>query len=53
MHTACGRDDDTVTGCIRTGVKVWHVMEAVLFELVDSTGVRRLDKITGFKLLQP
>jgi predicted DNA-binding protein with PD1-like motif len=53
MHMACGRDDDTVTGCVRTGVKVWHVMEAVLFELMDSTGVRRLDKITGFKLLQP
>jgi predicted DNA-binding protein with PD1-like motif len=53
MHMACGRDDDTVTGCVRTGVKVWHIMEAVLFELVDSTGVRRLDKITGFKLLQP
>jgi predicted DNA-binding protein with PD1-like motif len=53
MHMACGRDDDTVTGCVRIGVKVWHVMEAVLFELMDSTGVRRLDKITGFKLLQP
>ena len=53
MHMACGRDDKTVTGCVRTGVKVWHIMEAVLFELVDSTGVRRLDKITGFKLLQP
>ena len=53
MHMACGRDDKTVTGCVRTGVKVWHIMEVVLFELVDSTGVRRLDKITGFKLLQP
>lgn len=53
MHMACGRDDDTVTGCVRTGVKVWHIMEAVLFELMDSTGVRRFDKITGFKLLQP
>jgi predicted DNA-binding protein with PD1-like motif len=53
MHMACGRDDDTVTGCVRTGVKVWHVMEAVLFELLNSTGVRKLDKITGFKLLQP
>jgi predicted DNA-binding protein with PD1-like motif len=53
MHMACGRDDKTVTGCVRTGVKVWHIMEAVLFELLDSTGVRRLDKITGFKLLQP
>jgi predicted DNA-binding protein with PD1-like motif len=53
MHMSCGRDGNTVTGCIRTGVKVWHVMEAVLFELVESTGVRRPDEATGFKLLQP
>ncbi len=53
MHMACGRNGDTVTGCVRTGVKVWHVMEAVLFELVDSTGVRRPDAATGFELLQP
>jgi predicted DNA-binding protein with PD1-like motif len=53
MHISCGRNGNTVTGCIRTGVKVWHVMEAVLFELVDSTGVRRPDEATGFKLLQP
>ena len=53
MHMACGRNSDTATGCVRTGVKVWQVMEAVLFELTDSTGVRRLDEATGFKLLQP
>jgi len=53
MHMACGRNDNTVTGCVRMGVKVWHIMEAVLFELVDSTGVRRHDEATGFKLLQP
>jgi predicted DNA-binding protein with PD1-like motif len=53
LHMACGRNDETVTGCVRTGVKVWHVMEAILFELVDSTGVRRPDEITGFNLLQP
>src|SRR3972149_7833323 len=48
MHMACGRNDETITGCIRTGVKVWHVMEAVLFELENSTAVRRPDKDTGF-----
>jgi predicted DNA-binding protein with PD1-like motif len=52
-HISCGRNGNTVTGCVRTGVKVWHVMEVVLFELVDSTGVRRPDEATGFKLLQP
>jgi predicted DNA-binding protein with PD1-like motif len=53
MHMACGRNDATVTGCVRMGVKVWQVMEAILFELVDSTGTRVLDAETGFKLLQP
>jgi hypothetical protein len=50
---ACGRNASTVTGCIRTGVKVWHVMEAILFELIDTTGVRLLDPLLGFKLLVP
>ncbi len=53
MHIACGREKATVTGCVRAGVKVWQVMEAVLFELIDSTGVRRLDPATGFNLLNP
>jgi len=53
MHMACGRNASTVTGCIRNGVKVWHVMEAILFELIDTTGVRLLDPPLGFKLLVP
>lgn len=53
MHMACGRQSSTITGCIREGVKVWHVMEIILFELIDTTGVRALDPKTGFKLLQP
>jgi predicted DNA-binding protein with PD1-like motif len=53
LHMACGRRGETVTGCARTGVKVWQVMEAVLFELTGSTSVRRPDGVTGFKLLQP
>ena len=53
MHMACGRQSETVTGCIRTRVKVWHVMEVVLFELMDSTGRRIMDHQTGFKLLVP
>ena len=53
MHMACGRGGKTVAGCIRQGVKVWHVMEVIVMELLDSTGVRTLDQATGFKLLQP
>jgi predicted DNA-binding protein with PD1-like motif len=53
MHMACGRRRDTVTGCIREGVKVWQVMEVVLVELTDTSAVRMPDPETGFKLLQP
>ena len=53
MHAACGRNGSTVTGCVREGVKVWHVMEVILFELVESSAIRSLDPKTGFELLQP
>ena len=53
MHMACGRNANTVTGCIRNGVKVWQIMEVVLFELIDTTGKRVLDPNLGFKLLNP
>lgn len=53
MHIACGRNTSTVTGCIRNGVQVWQIMEVILFELMDTTGVRVLDAQLGFKLLKP
>ena len=53
VHLACGRGENTVTGCIRTGVKVWHVLEVVLTELVGSTARRLPDPATGFELLVP
>ena len=53
MHIACGRNGSTITGCVREGVKVWHVMEVILFELVGSSAVRAPDQETGFELLQP
>jgi len=53
MHMACGRKSSTITGCIREGVRVWHVMEVIVFELADTTGVRTHDSKTGFKLLHP
>lgn len=52
-HIACGRGEKTVTGCIRRGVKVWQVMEVILYELLDTHAVRKFDDATGFKFLQP
>jgi predicted DNA-binding protein with PD1-like motif len=53
MHMACGRAGATVTGCIRSGVRVWHVMEVILQELVDTTARRATEQPLGLKLLQP
>lgn len=52
MHMACGRNSSTLTGCIRSGVKVWHTMEVILFELLESEGRRVFDSETGFTLLK-
>lgn len=53
MHMACGRQQDTTTGCVRAGVKVWHIMEVVVFELLDVDARRMLEPHLGFQLLQP
>ena len=50
MHIACGRESSTVTGCIREGVKTWHIGEVILFELIDTGAVRSPDPVTGFEL---
>ncbi|MBT3312748.1 MAG: DNA-binding protein [Desulfobacteraceae bacterium] len=53
MHMSCGRETSSITGCIRNGVKVWHVMEVIIFEFTDTAAFRSFDPVTGFKLLQP
>jgi len=53
MHIACGRKEQTVTGCVRAGVRVWHVMEVILTELLDCTAQRVVEPATGFALMQP
>jgi predicted DNA-binding protein with PD1-like motif len=53
MHMACGREGKTITGCIRDGVKVWHVMEVVIHELAETTARRVMENPLGLKLLRP
>jgi predicted DNA-binding protein with PD1-like motif len=53
MHMACGRQGETITGCIRSGVKVWRVMEVIIFELLDTPARRLVEEPLGLKLLQP
>jgi predicted DNA-binding protein with PD1-like motif len=53
IHMTFGRKDKSVMGCIRNGVKVWQVMELILFELIDTGSKRLLNEKLGFKLLEP
>lgn len=53
MHMACGRKGSTVTGCIREGVKVWHIMEVIMFELLDTSAKRVVEAPLELKFLQP
>jgi predicted DNA-binding protein with PD1-like motif len=53
LHIAAGRKDSTVTGCVRTGVKIWQIGEVILFELADTPATRKVDPQLGFKLLNP
>ncbi len=53
MHLACGRKGKTRTGCVRKGVKVWHVMEVIITELTGTSAKRLKDEKTGFELLDP
>jgi len=53
LHMVCGRKDNAMVGCIREGVKVWHVMEVVLHELVGCKARRVAEEPLGLKLLQP
>ena len=32
MHIACGRDKSVTVGCVRKGVKTWHILEVIMTE---------------------
>ncbi|MGD9950426.1 MAG: PPC domain-containing DNA-binding protein [Desulfobulbus sp.] len=53
MHLACGRNSTTIIGCIREGVRVWHVMEVVIHELKNCAARREIEAPLGLKLLAP
>jgi predicted DNA-binding protein with PD1-like motif len=52
MHTSFGRKEETITGCVRLGVDVWHIGEVVMLELTGTSACRAIDKETGFEFLE-
>lgn len=53
MHAALGRDQETITGCIRLGIETWKVGEVILLEIINNNAQRRKEATTGFELLEP
>jgi len=52
MHASFGRNDNTVTGCVRLGVDVWQIGEVVVLELAGASAKRSKNRETGFELLE-
>ncbi len=52
MHASFGRNENTVTGCVRMGVDVWQIGEVVIFEFAGGSAKRAKNKETGFELLE-
>jgi predicted DNA-binding protein with PD1-like motif len=53
LHAALGREGRAVVGCVRAGVRTWHVLEVVITEIAGSGARRVPDPATGFRLLVP
>jgi predicted DNA-binding protein with PD1-like motif len=52
IHAALGRSGQTTSGCLRYGVKVWLVGEAILYEILGAEAARVRDEKSGFALLE-
>ena len=52
MHASFGRNENTITGCVRMGVDVWQIGEVVIFEFTNGSAKRAKNKETGFEFLE-
>ena len=53
IHAALGRSGQTMSGCLRSGVKTWLVGEVILYEILGADVERVRDEESGFALLEP
>ena len=53
MHVSAGRAGKSVTGCVRRGLKVWGVLEVVVFEIKNTTAVKKYIKDFDNYMLHP
>jgi predicted DNA-binding protein with PD1-like motif len=53
IHASLGRSGQTMTGCLRPGVRTWLVGEVILYEIRGTKARRVKDEASGLALLQP
>ena len=52
IHGSLGRSGNTMTGCLRPGVKTWLIGEVIIYEILGTDAVRIKDNASGFDLLE-
>ena len=52
IHSAMGKKNKTLTGCVRKDSKVFIVIEAVIFELEGIKAEKDIDPQTGLNMLK-
>jgi uncharacterized protein len=51
LHGSIGHDENTITGCVQKDTIIFIVAEVVFTEILNSEIVRKVDSVTGFKLI--
>ena len=52
MHASFGRDNNSITGCIRMGITIWEIGEVILLEISNASAIRVMDQKKGFEFLE-
>jgi len=52
IHSAIGKDDKTIVGCPRGGVKTFLILEVTIIEIEGLNGRRKFDEVSGLNLLR-
>jgi predicted DNA-binding protein with PD1-like motif len=52
IHTAMGKKNKTLTGCVREKSRIFLVIEAIVLELVGIKATKDIDPKTGLNLLR-
>ena len=52
IHTAIGKDDKVVVGCLRGEVNTFLILEVTIIELEEIEAEREYDETTGLNLLK-